>query len=57
MDARSPALGHGQFFGGPDHISVTNATVSYATPSEDVLLLWVGPTDSLQTGAYTLTVN
>lgn len=35
----------------------TNATVSYATPSEDVLLLWVGATDSLQTGAYTLTVN
>jgi hypothetical protein len=35
----------------------TNATVSYAAPSEDVLLLWVGATDSLQTGAYTLTVN
>jgi hypothetical protein len=35
----------------------TTATVSYTTGSEDVLLLWVGATDSLQTGAYTLTIN
>lgn len=35
----------------------TTATVSYTTGSEDILLLWVGATDSLQAGAYTLTIN
>jgi len=37
--------------------TLTNASVSYGSASEDILLLWIGAADSLQVGAYTLTVN
>jgi hypothetical protein len=35
----------------------TNARVDYFTGGEDLLLLWVGSSDSLQTGAYSLTIQ
>lgn len=33
----------------------TNGMVDFTPPGEDLLLLWVGSTDSLQTGPYSLT--
>ena len=35
----------------------TNAVVTYTAPSADILLLWVGSSDSLQAGKYTLTIK